>query len=108
MSDAQLLLAMREYTTNTATLREGKYVGGVLELSRELEELVRKDPARFTALVNRMDETHSSLYFEAVLKGLTTGEEGPGRPGTLEQVTSVLRRIEELGVSNAKIYRPVS
>ena len=98
MSNDQWLSAMQEYATDTATFREGKYVGGVIELSRELEKLVRKDTSRFTALVNQMDETYSAHYFEAILRGLTGGEEGAGRPGTLEQVISVLRRIEELGV----------
>ena len=37
MSDDQLLSAMKEYATDTETFREGKYVGGVIELSRELE-----------------------------------------------------------------------
>ena len=98
MSNDQWLSAMQEYATGTATFREGKYVGGVIELSRELEKLVRKDTSRFTALVNQMDETYSAHYFEAILRGLTSGEEGAGRTGTLEQVISVLRRIEELGV----------
>ncbi len=98
MSDDQLLSAMKEYATDTETFREGKYVGGVLELSREMEKSVRKDTSRFSALVTQMDETHSTHYFEAILRGLASGEEGSGRPGTLEQVIPVLRRIEELGV----------
>ena len=98
MSNDQWLSAMQEYATDTATFREGKYVGGVIELSRELERLVRTNPARFAALVNQMDETYSQYYFKAILDGLSRGEEGSGRPGTLEQVISVLRCIEELGV----------
>ena len=98
MSNDQWLTAMREYATDTTTFRGDKYIGGVTELSRELERLVRKDTSRFAALVNQMDETYSTHYFEAILRGLTSGEEGSGRPGTLEQVISVLRRTEEFGV----------
>ena len=98
MSDAQLLSAMCEYISDKATFREGQFVGGAVELSRELVKLVRKNPARFAALASQMNETHPSIYFEAILEGLIREEEGSGRPGTLEQVTSVLRRIEGLGV----------
>ena len=98
MSNDQWLSAMQEYATDTATFREGKYVGSVIELSRELEKLVRTNPARFATLVNQMDETYSQYYFKAILEGLSRGEKGSGRPGTLEQVTSILRRIEDLGV----------
>ena len=85
MSNDQWLSAMQEYATDTTTFREGKYVGGVIELSRELEMLVRKDTSRFTALVNQMDETYSAHYFD--LRGLTSGEEGLG----LERLSRSLR-----------------
>lgn len=98
MSDDQLLSVMREYATDTTIFRDGKDVGSVIELSRELAMLVRTSPARFTMLVNQMDETYSPHYFQTILEALTNTEEGAGRSGTLEQVTSVLRRIRELGI----------
>ena len=98
MSNVQVLSTMRGYATKAATFIEGMFSGGMTELSRELETVVRKDPARFTALAGQMDETCPVPYFEAVLKGLTDGEEGSERPGALEQVAAVLRRVEELGI----------
>ena len=78
-------------------MREGQFVGGALELSRDLERSVREDPGRFSSLATFMDATLPPIYFEAVLRGLTTKEEGSRRSGTVDQVCSVLRRIAEVG-----------
>ena len=99
MSDDQWLSAMAEYASDRPSMRDGQFVGGAGELSWELKQLVREHPARFASLVNRMDATHSSIYFERILDGLTDAEEGSARPGTLEQVSSILRRIQELSIS---------
>ena len=98
MSDDQWLSAMAKYTNDSPSLRDGNFVGGARELSWELMTLVREDPARFATLANRMDATHPTTYFEAILRGLTRYDQAPGRPGTLEQVCSVLCRIAELRV----------
>lgn len=98
MSDDEWLSAMHEHASHGPTVREGQIVGGAVQLSRGLTVLVRKDPARFTALTNRMDETLPAVYFGAILEGLTNDEERSGRPGTLDQVSSVLRRVKELRI----------
>ena len=99
MSDDHWLSAMSKYTGDQLTERNGDLVSGAPALAWELTKLVREDPARFAALVGRMDVTHPTTYFEAILRGLTGNERGPSRPGTLGQVCSVLHRIAELGVS---------
>ena len=99
MSDDQWLTAMAQYDSDRATVRDDRFVGGSLELSWELTTLVRKYPARFAALVDRMHSPHHPpIYFQAILTGLTRSESGRGRPGGVEQVCSVLRRIADLDV----------
>lgn len=109
MSDDQWVSAMAEYTTEWSSIRSGQIVGGAVELSQGLTALVREDPARFTALVDRLEATHHPIYFGAILEGLT-GELNSSSPvGALEQVCSVLRRIRDLGVNvrGADIARAV-
>lgn len=98
MSDDHWLSAMAAYAKPRATFRGGRFVGGAVELSRGLTTLVRKEPARFAALANRMDATHTPIYFEAILRGLTAHENEVGRSGTRDQACSVLRRIAHVGV----------
>ena len=109
MSDDQWLSAMAKYTSEWATRRDGELAGGSVELSRELESKVRESPARFSALVNRMDGTYQPMYFAAILSGLTGDVNGTERPGTVDQISSVIRRIEYLGVpvDGAEVSRAV-
>ena len=98
MRDEQWLTAMAKYrSAEEDAARGGTIVGGASEFSRGLEALAREHPERFAALANRMDASLHSLYFEAILRGLTHGE-GSDRPGTLDQVCGVLRRITDIGV----------
>ena len=90
MSDDHWLSAMAKYTSDWSTVRDGGFAGGSVVLSRGLAELVREAPARFASLVDRMDAAHPSTYFEAILNALTSDGNGAGRPGTLDQVCSVL------------------
>ena len=99
MSNDHWLSAMATYTGGERTERDGRFVGGASELAWELSKLVREDPARFAALANQMDAMLPTTYFEAILRGLTHSDQGAGRPGTLDQVCRVLRRIAELGIS---------
>ncbi len=99
MSDDHWLSAMATYTGGGSSERDGRYVGGASKLAWELSKRVREDTARFAALADRMDATLPTTYFEAILRGLTQNDHGPDRPGTLDQVSSVLRRISELGIS---------
>ena len=98
MTDDQWLAAMTRYGSEMEDeARDGRMVGGAIELSRGLEELVRGDPERFADLAERMDASLNPAYFEAILSGLTRHEEA-ARPGTLDQVCGVLRRITDIGV----------
>ena len=102
MTDAQWLTAMSRYRNEREDeTRDGRMVGGAIEMSRGLEELVREDPDRFARLPERMDGSLHPAYFEAILRGLT-GSTGSGRPGTCEQICSVLRRITGAGVSGVE------
>ncbi len=99
MTDAQWLAAMARYRHDReGAARGGRIVGGVHELSRGLEELVREDPGRFARLPEQMDGSYHSAYFAAILRGLT-GPSGAERPGTREQVCSILRRIAAIEVT---------
>ena len=93
MSDDDWLSAMEKYGTERPSVRDGKFLGGAPELSSDLTNLVQNNPQRFAALANRMDSTHSFIYFDAILMGLTGGLERSGHAGTAEQIFSVLRRI---------------
>ena len=99
MTDDQWLSAMAKYRSDGSTMRDGQLVGGAEELSQGLSESARKQPARFAALADRMDSTYSPIYFKAILEGLTGDEGGLGRAGTVQEISSVLRRIRDLGVS---------
>ena len=98
MSDADWLSAMAKYTSDRPTWQGDKFVGGAEELARELTEAARAAPERFAALAGSMDGSFAPTYFEALLRGLTRGEDRASRPGTLDQVCSVLLRVRELGV----------
>ena len=97
MTDDQWLGAMARYGSEREWPRANLAVGGAIELSRGLQALVAEDPDRFSRLTTRMDASLNPVYFEAILDGLTR-HEGSTRPGTLEQVCVVLRRIADTGV----------
>ena len=98
MTDGQWLRAMEKYPNVGPNFTEGAISGGALELSRDLADLTKDDPARFARLADRMNATLHPYYFEAILRGLTNGK-GSDRPGTLDQVCSVLRRIADIKVA---------
>ena len=98
MSDEQWLSAMAKYRSDGPTMRGDQFVGGSVELSRGLEQLVRKNPGRFASLARQMDAMLPPVYFEAILRGLTRSEGNSGRAGTPAQACTVLRRLEELDV----------
>ena len=98
MSDNHWLSAMAKFKGDWSTDRDGKFLGGAIELSRGLQRLVNEDPARFSNLSERMDATLPAVYFEAILEGLTDQANDIDRTGSLEQVCFVLRRIAVLGI----------
>ena len=97
MTDEQWLAAMVRYGSAREYPRANLAVGGAIELARGLQSLVAEDPGRFSRLTTRMDASLNPVYFEAILDGLTR-HEGSTRPGTLEQVCVVLRRIADISV----------
>ena len=98
MSDDQWLSAMATHIDEGPIFVGEQVVGGAEELSRDLKKLAAKDPDRFSTLVDRMEATLPPSYFEAILNGLTETQDESVRPGSLEQVCSVLRRINSLGI----------
>ena len=98
MTDDQWLRAMERYSNAGVNITDGEISGDASELSRGLEDLVKEDPDRFSRLANRMNASLHSDYFEAILRGLTNGK-GSDRPGTLDQICSVLRRITDIHVA---------
>ena len=98
MTDKNWLSAMTKYSTDGPIWIGDQFVGGAEELARDLEGAVRASPERFAALANHMDGSFAPRYFEAILRGLTRGENGASRSGTLDQVRSVIHRVRELGV----------
>ena len=98
MSDEQWLSAMTKYTNESPDWHGEQLVGNALELSRDLEASVRKDPNRFSELASKMDNTLPAIYFEAILRGLTEPQEDSSPSGTIEQVSTTLRRAWGLGI----------
>ena len=98
MTDDQWIGAMSTYRDDEVGLVDGRVVGGALQLSRELAKRASVEPHRFSELPKKMDSSHSNLYFEAILRGLTEAKKDADRPGSVEQVHSVLTRVWQLGV----------
>ena len=98
MSDDQWLSALAKYTGEWGAPRDGAFVGGSVQLSQALKDIVREQPRRFAALASRMNETHLPIYFEAILDGLTNSQGSERHTGTADQVESVLLRVKDLGV----------
>ena len=75
--DDAWLDAMRHYDDTTdwdSEFRKGSIKGGVYELARAFEKVVKTDPERFAKLSNRFDEAISSQYFGALLNGLANSQ----------------------------------
>lgn len=71
MTDEQWLRAIERYTGDREWRTVGDSLrGGAEELSRELEERTKDDPARFAALSERVPDTANSAYFDAILRGI--------------------------------------
>ncbi len=72
LTDDEWLAAMREYDYGWESERrhEQHPHGSAVELSRTLGPLARQQRARFAALVERMEDTIRSEYFEAILDGI--------------------------------------
>lgn len=99
MSDGQWISAMRTHTAEWSARRGNESIGGSIELSRVLESIVESDTRRFAALVQQMDGTILPIYFEAILRGLAPNSNGRTLRGSVVEVSSVLRRIRDLGLT---------
>ena len=97
MTDDQWLRAMEKYSHAGPNIEYGGITGGAFELSGDLKDLVKDDPARFSRLANRMNATLHPCYFEEILRGLTEGKSSD-HPGTLDQICSVLHRIADINI----------
>jgi hypothetical protein len=109
-SDAQWLSAMQRYRDPSPSIIDGHFVGGSRLLVGDLEEATRNDPERFVSLVHRMDNRCVADYFEAVLAGLVRDETGRQHGDQSPRVITVLRHIEQTGVTvrGGEIARAVS
>ena len=71
MTDDQWLSEMFKYGDEiTHTSRDGEIFGGAEELSRVLEQEVKRDPERFSDLITRFRDDTSPSYFARVLRAL--------------------------------------
>ncbi len=72
MTDEQWLRAIARYNQDDLSMRpDGVFVGGLQQITRQLEGQVKREPMRFAQLVHRFpDDTHP-YYFQAVLRGIT-------------------------------------
>ena len=72
MSDEQWLSAIRKHDTDDHKFtQDDLYVGGALELSRVLEDRVKREPGRFAELILKFPDHANQFYFEAVLRGIS-------------------------------------
>ena len=71
MSDEQWLSAIHKHESDDREFTQDvHYVGGALELSRVLEDRVKREPGRFAELILKFPDHANPFYFEAVLRGL--------------------------------------
>ena len=71
INDDNWLNAMSHYSSDDRSYGHNDWLkGGAIELSRELEEQVKENPARFARLIRRMPDDANVNYFEAILRGL--------------------------------------
>lgn len=99
ISDERWLETMRDVARTGETYQGNTFVGGVNELAQTLERATAQEPARFSALSDRLHASDSPEYFEAVLRGLTKSEEASPRAGSLQQACQILDRIREFRVT---------
>jgi hypothetical protein len=76
MTDEAWLGAMGKYDDSTEWASPGKEFlkGGVIELSRALEEHTKAEPKRFYKLALKFDESISSYYVGAVIAGIAESD----------------------------------
>jgi hypothetical protein len=72
VSDDGWLAAMHHFDDDTGWDKPRRVflTGGVIEISRDLQNLVKTQPERFKKLLKQFDARISSHYFEAVISGM--------------------------------------
>lgn len=88
-SDDEWLAAIREYSTDHSF---GGH-GGAVEVSRVLEQIAKREPARFAALGLRLDSSDHGSYPNALLMALAD----PAEPVEPELVFALIRHIAGIG-----------
>jgi len=76
MNDEHWLAAMRQYNANSDNDPARWLLGGVQQLSSQLEVATLRDKPRFARLALRMNDALAPTYFDAIVRGLvsTRGE----------------------------------
>ena len=74
MTDDQWIAAMHEYKNSSHRTLDG----GALELSRLMTEFAGIDRSRFASLAVRMPDDIDSIYFSAILNGMSGWSVNPG------------------------------
>lgn len=90
MSDEHWLSAIARYQVDEIRHHEGGTIGGSEELAQLLQAQVVRQPERFAAFVDRLDDETPREYFDAVLFGLREAEPDA------DSVTRVARRVHGL------------
>jgi len=92
MTDEHWLKAIARYKRDDERpQRDGRLLGGALELSGDLHRQVKKEPARFAKLVLKFPSGTHPYYFDAVLRGIA--EAGLDDVQTVLQVCERCHRL---------------
>jgi hypothetical protein len=103
LSDKDWLAAMKHFDDSTGwdQPREHFGKGGLVELSRAFQAVVKEDPERHVSLVESFDQSISSKYFSAFVKGF----EESGIVST--RLFEICRRVVDMRPNDVEIQRAV-
>jgi hypothetical protein len=92
-SDDEWLAAMRKYASEREQF--GGEIGGARELARVLDEVAKRDPARFAGLALLLDESFHPEYLSSILQALAA----PTESLPAEAAFAVIRHAAQLGIA---------
>jgi hypothetical protein len=108
LSDTDWLRILRKYDDETdwGKPRKRRHIleGGVVEMSRALQEQVKQNPERFYRLSKKLDATISSQYISAIIMGFAHHESNADPHWMFElfqRFHSQITGYSRIGVSNA-------
>jgi hypothetical protein len=90
MSDQQWLRAIAQYRGEYGRNDRFPHVGGAAELAHVLGKVAHEQPQRFAELLSQLPDGTNSVYFEAILRGITDAQL------ETEIVVKVVRRCNDL------------